>query len=430
MKLKLLDIKKYIKDHNLKEVSSVSIFSPGGSGFDPKGRWSEEVFGRAGSSERKNRFGFINLQTKIINPTVYNIMLTCSPDIRNIMLGKERYNIKSGKLIPDEIGQTGILFLAENIKDIDFEKNVKKDKEDVGKFFEKNKRLLIIDKYLILPAGVRDLSANKPAAKQFTSEINDLYERLLSLVGQMEFQEDSESKEVFTTFIQKVSLQIYKWLQNNVKGKTGVFRGTMLKKTLDYSARIIATSDPNIPLGTIGIPWHTILTLFEPFFFNYVFKKDPILQEELKSFLGVETYISYDDLKTISLKITKDPDNLPTTLKDLLIKCAKDVSDGKQVLCKRDPVVSRSSYYSADIKVIETGKAAVVNSLTCTPQSLDFDGDQVALMPVFTNEAIKEAEKLNPAKSKGAWVDPLTSSKHHYSLKLDAISTIYAATIK
>ncbi len=430
MKLKLLDISKYINDNHLKEVTNISIFSPGGSRFDPKGRWSEEIFGRAGSSERKNRFGYVDLKTTIINPTIYNSMLTCSPDIRNVILGKERYNIKDNVLIPDEMGLTGILFLAKNIKDIDFEKMVKKDKLDVGKFLNKNKRLLTIDKYLILPAGVRDLSATKPAAKQFTSPINDLYEQLIALIGQMEFQTDDESKEVFTTFIQKITLQIYKWLQNNVKGKTGVFRGTMLKKTLDYSARIVATSDPNIPLGTIGIPWHTILTLFEPFFFNYVFKKDPILQEELKKFLEIDNYLSYDDMKTISLKITKDPDNLPITLKDLLVKCAKDISEGKQILCKRDPVVARGCYYAANIKIIENGKAAVVNSLSCNPQGLDFDGDAIAIMSVFTNEAIKEAEKLNPSKSKSAWVSPLTSNSHYYSLKLDAVSTIYAATIK
>lgn len=429
MKLKLLDIPKYIKTNDLKEVINIAIFSPGGGGFDPKGRWSEEIFGRTGSAERKLKFGFINLNTKIINPTVYNILLTCSPEIRSIMISKDKFKIKDNKFIPSEDGETGVFFLSNNIKNINFKEVVKSNKKDVGVFIEQNKNLIVLDQYLILPAGVRDLSISRPAAKQFTSEINDLYEKLISLVGQMQFQNDQETLELFTNYIQKTSIQIYKWLQNNLKGKHGVFRGTMLKKTLDFSARIIATSDPNIPLGTIGIPWHTVLTLYEPFFFNYVFSKDPILQAELKTFLGIDDHISYDDLKSLSLKITKDPDNIPTTIKELLIKCAQDISKEKQILCKRDPVVARSSYYSANIKVIEKGKAAVVNSLTCSPQNLDFDGDQVALMPVFTNEAIKEAEKLNPAKSKSAWINPVSSKSCHYTLTLDAVSTIYAATV-
>ena len=83
MRLNLLDINKYIQTKNVKEVKSTAIFAPGGTNFDPNGRWSEEIFGRVGSKERKERFGYIDLRTKIINPTVYSIILTCSPEMRN-----------------------------------------------------------------------------------------------------------------------------------------------------------------------------------------------------------------------------------------------------------------------------------------------------------------------------------------------------------
>lgn len=427
MKLKLLNIDEYIVKNNLKEITTASIFSPGGVGFDPKGLWSEDIFGRAGSNNRRSKFGFINLKVKIINPPIYPILLTSCPEMRRIILSKEKYIIENKKLIQDNIGETGIQFLISNIDKLDLTQLIKK-KDSVRHFIEKNLKSLFINKYLIMPAGVRDLSSSRPASKQFTSEINDMYERLISLNNQLEFMNDSESLELFTTYIQKVCLQIYKWLQTNIKGKGGIYRGTMLKKTLDYSARIIATSSPNIQLGSIGLPWHTLLILFEPYFFHWVFKKDPILRQEIQQYLGTDS-LSYENMKTFNLKISKDPDNIPSRLKDLLFKATEEICVSKQILCKRDPVVDRASYYSGNIVPLKEGKAAVVNSLSVTPQGLDFDGDQLAFMPTFTKEATKEAERMNPSKSKTAWINPLTTENIHYGLKLDAISTIYAATL-
>jgi len=431
MKLHLLDVDAYIEKNKLKCVTNTSIFSPSGFTFDPNGRWSEEIFGRAGSTERKNTFGYIKLNSPIINPTVYDLIITTSPTLRSMILNKSKFIIEDGVLLESESGGSGIAFFVDNIKNIDFELNCKKQKMDVAAFLNANKSKLKLNNFLVLPAGIRDLSLSRSASKQFSSEINDMYEKLITINSQLTITIVDIMDELLI-YVQKIALQIYKWLQNNVKGKQGVFRGTMLKKTLDYSARIIAVSDPDIPLGTIGIPWHTIITLYEPYFFNIVLKKDAMLRELIKQHLAIpETEIlSFNNLKTFSAKVTADPDNIPTELKLLLISCAKQITEGKDILCKRDPVVDRARYYAASIQVSESGRAATVNSLSVSPQGLDFDGDQLALFPIFTKQALEEAKKMNPAKSKSAWMNPLNSNSHHYTLTLDSIATIYLATLE
>lgn len=429
--LRLLNIPKYIEKNSLKEVKNANIFGIGKNSFDENGLWSEIIFGRIGSKDRKTRFGYIDLGTTLVNPIIYKMMKNASEEIRDILAEKRFFNLTpSGKLKEDDMGHTGLLFLT-SIKDkINFEESCKKDKKDVGVFLNKNRDLIFIDKYIIMPAGIRDMSSSKKNVKQFTSEINDLYERLISLNSQLKIQlEDPEMTQIFAIQIQKCLNLIYYWIQNKLEGKQGILRGTMLKKTVDYSARIVATSDPNIPLGFIGLPWHTILTLYEPFFFHYVLKQNETLRNLIKAYLKISNReLSFVDLKGFNLAASKNPDVFDGALKDELMKCANEIVKDKDILVKRDPVTSRSSYCSQSIIALSSGRGAVVNSYICGPLTLDFDGDTLALIPTFTKEALSEAKKINPAKSKTVWADLSSKDNQVYSLTLDAMSTIYVMT--
>ena len=431
-KLSLLNINAYIDRYKLKEVKNANIFGIGKKTFDEEGLWSEIIFGRIGSRERRLTFGYIELGMTLINPVVYKMMRNSSEAVRDILLEKRRFAVsKDGVLIEDEVGQTGIVFLTQNYKHINFESNAKKDRKDVGAFLNKNKELIFINKYLILPAGgIRDMSLEAKKAKQFSSEINDLYEKLISLNNQLKIHEDDlEMRAIFGNQIQKILIQTYTWIQNRMEGKGGILRESMLKKTLDYSARIVATSSPEIPLGKIGIPWHTILAIYEPFFFHWVLKKDPSLLKSITAFLGFEEdhSVGYHDLKTFNYAIAKNPDAIKEPLLSSLKHIAGEITKDKDILVKRDPVVSRTSYYSATPIPVD-GRAAIVNAATCGPQGLDFDGDTIALMPVFTKEAIESTAKMNPAKQKSVWTNPTNYTGAIYKLSHDTISTIYALT--
>lgn len=431
MKLELLDIDKYILLNKCQPVTSVNIFTVSGLTFDPNGLWSEEIFGRSSSKERRTTFGYINLNTYIINPIIYDMVSTLSTDIKNIILSKEKYILKDDILIPTTDGETGILFFKKILEKIDFVKisKSKPEKKKTAEFLNNNKQLLMIKNILVLPAGDRDLSVTIAKSKQMRSEINDLYERVIMLSSQILIQEDEELKNIFTSYIQKSCLQVLTWLQNNIKGKRGLFRSTMLKKTVDYSARIAATSDPELPLGFIGVPWHSVLLLYQPFFINYVLKKDMVLKQEIADYLKNQN-INIKEIQDFLQKVIKYPEKIGGSLKELLLKCAENIVVNKYILCKRDPVVTRSSYYSAKIKVLPQGRVISVNSLTVTPQKLDFDGDTLALMPLFTDEANKQAAKLSVVNSKSSWCNTNNYKDHNYILTMDTVSAIYAATLE
>lgn len=425
MYLKLLDTNKFIEKHKVLEVTNANFPTP--KGYDEASLWSEIIFGGQNSNNRLRQFGFIDLHSKIINPIIYSIVRTISPIIRNIMYSKEKYQLKDGEFIQSDDGETGLLFLVNSIGKFKFIDVCKKEKTENANYLDSLKDKILINKMLVLPAGLRDISLLVKRA--FTTEVNEHYSYLLFLTNQITLDADSKNQSVFVENIQKTSIQIQTWIEKQMKGKGGIFRGSVLKKTIDNSARLVATGSSKMPLGKIGIPWHSILVLYEPFFLNYVFYKDLILKEQIASHLNKEVDdLEMDDVKKLILSLVKTSKMLSKELTDLLIQAAKDITKDKQILCKRDPVVSRTCYYAAEIEVLSEGKNVVVSTMSCEQQGLDFDGDCVALFPMFTKEANEQAEKLNPTKNKIAWAQPKTYKDNNYHLTLDAIATIYNTT--
>lgn len=432
-KLELFDFDKLIETEKLKEVKNANILSLNNkNNFDDEGLWSELIFGRVGSKERKTRFGYIRLHIPMIRPVVYRLMKTYSEEIRDIIADKVKFKIeKTGELIEDESGETGLLFLLKNYQKINFASCAKKDKQDVGKFIENNKYKIFIHNYWILPpGGIRDMSVNQNA-KQFTSEINDIYEKIISLNSQLELYEfDEEMQSVICHELHNFLVQAHLWVQTKMTGKGGLLRGTMLKKSVDYSARCIAMPSPEIPFGYIGIPWQVLCVIYEPFLFHYILKTKPEIQNLIKANFGIQhdKALNNSELKKITSTIQGNlgaiKDELKEALIDAITECVKD----KEIIIKRDPVVSRGNYFSANIVVLDHGQGVRVNPLYCPPLTLDFDGDCVALFPVFTKQALKEAKNLNPAKSKAFTYNLQKTGEQNYNFQLDCISTIYAAT--
>lgn len=422
----LIHISEFIEKNNLHEVKNANSFIGNAMSFDENGLWSEIIFGNVGTRERRTRFGFINLNSVMINPVMYKAILTSSEYIRNIIHEKERYVLKKdGTFTQSDIGDTGILFFLNNVNKIDFESIAKKDKKDTGRFIAKNKDLIFIKQYLIMPAGIRDFSTQKKDTKQFSSEINEIYERIITINNQLRDQSDDDLRQILVITLQKMMNSAFEWIRTRFSGKQGIMRGTLLKRTLDYSARIVAVSDSKMPLGKIGLPWHTVMVLFEPFFVHHVFKDQDLVQK-LQDYMKLDKFDSHD-LHLFFMQCVKNPKHIDSEIRDQLISLGESIVNGKQVLLKRDPVVSRNSYYAAEVVIIKDGHGAVTNPLTCGPQGLDYDGDCIAIMPLFTDEANEQAKNMNPMYSKTAWINP-TTGQTHYGLTLDAVSTIYSAT--
>jgi len=366
MKLTILDIDKFIQKNNCKEVKNAKV-SP--KGFDPESLWSENIFGPIGSRIRRTQFGYIQLKSNIIHPVIFNILKVCSEQTSKIINKKATYIVSDKVYVEDPSGETGISFLIRTLNEVDLQLMSKKEKLDSANFIEINKKKILIDKFIVIPASYRDIDLSKKDSMQMQSEVNTIYKDILYINSQL--SGDIYLDEILIDKLQYNLNKLVTWFQHQLKGKKGILRGNMLKKRMDYTSRLVCVTNQEIPLGYIGIPWHTTLAIFEPLFTFYCYKKDPTILEDIKSFLKKDILDFNDFLKFIQ-DFTAIPQIVPPELQHKLTDIATKIIEGQSVVFKRDPVTHRNNWSSAH-PIITSGRVVQVNALDLEP----FQGDSI-----------------------------------------------------
>ena len=122
MKLKLLDTELFIKANGLKEVSN-PITLDRGSIPTNDGLLSTAIFGIT-PKERKMNYAYIDLQSYFLQPLAYKVLKRLDRRIDSIIGGTKKYKIdKSGEIVEDPNGETGIDWLYANWDKIKFKRN-------------------------------------------------------------------------------------------------------------------------------------------------------------------------------------------------------------------------------------------------------------------------------------------------------------------
>jgi DNA-directed RNA polymerase beta' subunit len=155
--------------------------------------------------------------------------------------------------------------------------------------------------------------------------------------------------------IQRTLLDINNWIKSRMKGKSGLIRGGLLRKTTDYSARLVIITDHTLTLGTVGLPWQVVLKLYEPFAINYILKKDSSAIGVIQQFLKSEVPPDVNDLKRLFASLISKPNSISEQLKEYFIHVAEEIVKDKVVIYKRDPVNSRDNWLAGDVRVDKTG---------------------------------------------------------------------------
>jgi DNA-directed RNA polymerase beta' subunit len=434
MKLELLNINDYVENNKLKPITTIRLYEKVEK-TDPNGLFSEEIFGRFGSTERRKKFAYIDLKTTVIHPEAFQILTGLDASISKLLTNKMQYIVDDkGFLIEDpQNGSSGISYFISIFKKLDIEKFAKTRPKNV-KFVKDNKDKIFINKYLVLPAGIRDLSISKTSNQTIVnfSDLSELYTNLIrhtnTLGSNIESLPD-EIKNPITEQIQKTILEINNWIKNRLKGKSGLIRGGLLRKVIDYSGRLVITTDNTIPLGYVGLPWSVVLKLYEPFAINYILKKDQNMLKSIQYLLKSETPLDVNDLKKFFAAIINKPEIIPEDMVDYFIHVAEAIIKDKVVIYKRDPVENRDSWLAANVKVNRTGMCLALNPFDLLRTGADHDGDAVAVVSLFTKEAQNEAKtKMHPNYAESMWTSVTSANKCPYSITLDALTAIYAAT--
>jgi hypothetical protein len=156
--LKLLDVKSFTK--GLKPVTSTEYFTRTVGEFHPEGLFSEIIFGPVGSKERREKYSYISLYTKVLHPTGYKLLTQLSRKLEQFLSSELTFSLtEKGELVEDPNGISGI----DNFYKIFPKLKLRGEtptREKVIKVLKKayNDGLLFIDRLPIIPPAFRDAS--------------------------------------------------------------------------------------------------------------------------------------------------------------------------------------------------------------------------------------------------------------------------------
>ena len=247
---------------------------------------------------------------------------------------------------------------------------------------------MIVDILPVLPPELRPiipLSGGKFA----TSDLNDLYRRIINrnnrlrrlieigapdVILRNEKRMLQESVDALIDNSHRPSKAMmnnkrlpYQSLTDDLRGKKGLFRKNLLGKRVDYSGRAVIDGDPSLKFDQCGLPKSIALEMFKPFVI------ERLLTKEIAP----------------NIRIAKEMiEEQEEVIWDLL----EEVIKNKPVLLNRAPTLHKYSVQAFYPRLVE-GEAIRIHPLVCKAFNADFDGDQMAVHILLTEEARKEAER-------------------------------------
>lgn len=247
----------------------------------------------------------------------------------------------------------------------------------------------------VIPPDLRPMIA-LPGGRFATSDLNDLYRRVINRNNRLKKLMDLNAPEVICRNEKRMLQEAVDALIDNsashgargastsngqrklkslsdlLKGKQGRFRQNLLGKRVDYSGRSVIVVGPELKLHECGLPKQMALELFKPFVISWL-----ISNEHANNIRSASRLIEAKE----------------TVVWDALA----DVIQGKYVLLNRAPSLHRLSVQAFQPRLID-GKAIKLHPLVASGFNADYDGDQMAVHLPLSDAAQAEARELMSAK--------------------------------
>lgn len=247
--IQILDPDSFIRKHGCMPVTSFAMYEASSTHFHPNGLFSETIFGQVGSRDRLIRRGYFDLRTKIITPHLYKQILTLKSFYKQILSGTAYAVLgNDGDLELCDASTpkagTGFSFFLSVLPDIKFAQTSSSKRQDKIDLIYKYRDRLLIDKFIILPAGIRDVRIDKQG-KSSSEEINKLYLNMLSFINALPI--DGNNDPVYDPIrlqLQNKALEIYEYIASLMEGKHGFAQGKLVARNITYGCRNVITAPP------------------------------------------------------------------------------------------------------------------------------------------------------------------------------------------
>ncbi len=249
---------------------------------------------------------------------------------------------------------------------------------------------MILDVLPVISPDLRPL-VSLEGGRFATSDLNDLYRRVINRNNRLQKLIDLRSPEVILRNEKRMlqesvdafldngrhgrrvtgpGKRALKSLSDILKGKVGRFRQNLLGKRVDYSGRSVIVVGPELELHQCGLPKLMAVELFKPFI--------------------IEKLLTSGEVQTIKrgkyLTEHVTPDSP-------VWEALEEVIADHPVLLNRPPTLHRLGI-QAFMPVLVEGKSIRIPPLVCKAFNADFDGDQMAVHVPLSIEARAEAKML------------------------------------
>lgn len=396
---------------NLPEVASNKVYSK--KGFHPEGLFSERIFGPVRSctcacgiywgrskvdqecptcgvkisfsNMRRRTFAKIKLPFPIINP----IMLYLLSKVGKMTLSKVIYD-----LIFDHEGTFGFYYNTDTRKYCKLKKNLEgfsvdavpegvevysgpdgvfnlvkaecirnKDTNAEWMFIFNNLSKFHMNYIIVFPPEFRPVSKTKDS--QMSDQINHFFMTILnfSLMNREDVTTDQDIniKRIAFRNLQRHVLNLYEFIFSKFSKKTGLIRGFILGKRIDFSGRAVIAPDPQLHLDQASLPYVIALELFKLDVANRLLE---VRHFDNQEFIRYDTTFKYID-SCIDLK------------NFALFDMISQITNDKLVILNRQPTLHRMGMLSFKI-LVNKDSVIKIHPLVCDPYNADFDGDQMA----------------------------------------------------
>jgi len=244
----------------------------------------------------------------------------------------------------------------------------------------------------IIPPDLRPMVA-LDGGRFATSDLNDLYRRIINRNNRLRKLMDLGAPEVITRNEKRMLQEAVDALFDNsarkgqasvaastgqrrslrsladaLKGKQGRFRQNLLGKRVDYSGRSVIVVGPQLKLHQCGLPKKMALELFKPFIINKLIEKEYA-----------------HNVRTAGRMVDAEAEEAYEILDEII--------EHHYVLLNRAPTLHRLSIQAFQPVLIE-GKAIQVHPMVCAAFNADFDGDQMAVHVPLTDQAREESRNV------------------------------------
>ncbi|CAJ1023156.1 RNA polymerase Rpb1, domain 1/RNA polymerase Rpb1, domain 2 [Leishmania utingensis] len=179
-----------------------------------------------------------------------------------------------------------------------------------------------------------------------------------------------------------------------MKGKQGRFRGNLSGKRVDFSGRSVISPDPNLRIDELAVPLRVarVLTYPQRVFAGNIQLMRRLVRNGPHVHPGALTVYLSKECSRKSLRNARDREAIAARLSigDVV---ERHVMNGDYVLFNRQPSLHRISLMAHRARVLPF-RTFRFNECCCAPYNADFDGDEMNIHVVQTEEARAEAKEL------------------------------------